>query len=313
MIFSEDQLRNFSKPLSNTEEARCRSAIKMVANALVSSGYIDKSINMGYDGLDKIEKRIKHKGKKYDLRLQLQGSYANNTNIKKNSDVDILIIQEDCFRAKYRPGVSREDYGFDSVDSKHKDLKNDIEKALRCYFKDRIERHNKSIKIRENNYIVNTDVVPSLQYRDYSNDFDFDKKNYISGILIISDDGQEIINYPEVHKKNGIDKNNKTHRRYKKAVRIVKKIYESMEEIEGISSYGIECLLYNVPDNIYNSNSNKYSVIIEDIINWLLDNNQLIDDFTEVNEMRRLCESEREKNTYIYFIKNIKDFYQYER
>lgn len=86
-----------------------------------------------------------------------------------------------------------------------------------------------------------------------------------------------------------------------------------MEEIEGISSYGIECLLYNVPDNIYNSNSNKYSVIIEDIINWLLDNNQLIDDFTEVNEMRRLCESEKEKNTYIYFIKNIKDFYQYER
>ena len=76
--------------------------------------------------------------------------------------------------------------------------------------------------------------------------------------------GKEISNYPKIHKSNGIDKNNKTNHSYKKIVRILKHIKNNMVE-DGItngdiiSSFLVECLVYNVPNNefAYISNLNE--------------------------------------------------------
>ncbi len=38
MIFTEEQLKDYAKPLSETEENQCKNAIRMVSNALKDLG-----------------------------------------------------------------------------------------------------------------------------------------------------------------------------------------------------------------------------------------------------------------------------------
>ena len=74
--------------------------------------------------------------------------------------------------------------------------------------------------------------------------------NYIGGIVIKADDGEEIINYPEQHIANGRKKNNNTNYYYKKMVRMLKKMRYLMNDnkyssANNVSSFGLESLLWN--------------------------------------------------------------------
>lgn len=40
MIFTEEQLRKYAKPLSETEENQCKNAIRMVVDALKTIGFM---------------------------------------------------------------------------------------------------------------------------------------------------------------------------------------------------------------------------------------------------------------------------------
>lgn len=125
-------------------------------------------------------------------------------------------MEEEQFRGKYRDGVSYKDYGFISVPSKQDTFKKVVYEALRQKFGKDVERKNKSIKINGNTYRKDADAVPALRYRNYLNDSLRNVDNYFPGILIRADDGEEIINYPELHIRNGIEKNKNTNHWYKK-------------------------------------------------------------------------------------------------
>ena len=76
MRYTESQLEGFTKPISDTENQRCENMIKMVKEA-IQDYYIetrDNKMNLS------------------DYEIFLQGSYANNTNVKQNSDVDICVM-----------------------------------------------------------------------------------------------------------------------------------------------------------------------------------------------------------------------------
>jgi len=103
---------------------------------------------------------------------------------------------------------------------------------------------------------VDADVVPAYRYRDYSQDFLLKATNYVGGIEIRPDSGGRIINYPEQHIRLGRKKNTETSYYYKKMVRIMKSLKEDMLENRkslpaSISSFGIESLLWNVPNKEY--------------------------------------------------------------
>ncbi|OMC75254.1 hypothetical protein BK121_04470 [Paenibacillus odorifer] len=82
----------------------------------------------------------------------MQGSYANNTNVRTQSDVDIAVVEEDTFRTQYRSGVSDSNYGFVNAPSRSKTFKDEIEEALKDKFGTDVSRENKSIKIYGNTY-----------------------------------------------------------------------------------------------------------------------------------------------------------------
>ena len=90
MKYTEDTLQFWTSPLSNTEEQRVKNTVSMIKNAVST-----------HDELSNCT-----------MEIFAQGSYANNTNVRQNSDVDICIMLTSTFFGDYVDGKSAADYGF---------------------------------------------------------------------------------------------------------------------------------------------------------------------------------------------------------
>jgi hypothetical protein len=324
MKFTESQLEGFAAPLSQTEEDQCKRAIGMVRDALKPLGFTDdnKPITALYEGTlaYSIELRSLYGNRK--IKLFIQGSYANNTNVRTQSDVDIAVIQEETFRTHYRSGAyypqSDADYGFVTVAPQQKAFKDEVQECLENKFGSDVERKNKSIKIHGNTYRKDADSVPCMRYRDYSADYRKDENNYVGGVVIFPDSGGTIINYPEQHIKNGKVKNTNTHLYYKKMVRIMKKmrylmvdsgIYSAMN----VSSFAVESLLWNIPDSHYLEYGQYRKVFhFKNIISYLKSHEADFSSYTEANGIKKLFPTYTDQTAMIRFLDDLDRFYEYD-
>lgn len=136
----------------------------------------------------------------------------------------------------------------------YRDYKNHVLAALRTKFESSaVTEGNKSIKISENTYHVNADVVPAFEYRDYKAANSTDPARYYAGIKFFDSYENPVINYPKIHIQNGKNKNVNTGYEYKKLVRIMKNVRLNMLEDgwidkDKITSFLTECLVWNVPN-----------------------------------------------------------------
>ena len=104
MKFTENMLSNYAAPLSESEDNRCKNAISMVSDALKGLGlYQDqRGIHKLYEDTYSYAVNMANSTGTRKVKIFVQGSYANNTNVRTESDVDIAVIQEEVFRTKYR-------------------------------------------------------------------------------------------------------------------------------------------------------------------------------------------------------------------
>jgi hypothetical protein len=279
--FSEESYTHWQRPASKTEEQRISNAISMMKKAVNSSDFL----------------------KSKDIDIFVQGSYGNNTNVRAESDVDVCIMLKDIFYAKYPDGYSGDDYGFTFVTNSFSTFRKEVIRALiNTYGEKNIKQGNKSIKIEPNSYRVETDAVPAIQYRNYHYNTSKSSNNFVEGIKFISQDGNEVINYPQRHIQNGIEKNKETQKRYKRLVRIFKRIRYKMiadgVSVDSvISSFLIECLLWNTLNSYFNNNESNSERVRETIV--YLFNKTKNDDclkWTEVSGMLYLFRSEKRWN-----------------
>lgn len=316
MKFTEQDLENYAQPLSDTEIEKCKNAIRMVRDAMKDSGFLDNSndIENLIEGTYTFGTILRNKSNNRKVKLFLQGSFANNTNVRQESDVDIAIILESTFTPKYRLGATATTYGHtDSTDSLYT-FKDDVQKALQYKFGNDVKRKDKSIKINGNTYRVDTDTVPSMRYRDYSHDYSDLDSNYVEGIVIYPDSGGTIINYPELHIKNGKTKNNSTNYKFKKMVRIIKKIRYIMQDngyssSNKVSSFGLESLLWNIPDSIF-AKYTSYRFVFDELIKYA--KKEDISNFKEANGIKDLFPNQPTLNDYKEFISDINNFFEYD-
>lgn len=316
MKYTEKQISKMASPISQSENEKCKNAIRMVRDAMKKLNYTD-------DGKDirsymtesysyALDLRQQYTGKK--ITLLVQGSYANKTNIPTESDVDVAVILESTFIAKYRAGATDSNYGFTDGTFSASELKDEVEKALKQHFGYQgVKRHDKCIKVIGNTYRVDADIVPAYRYRDYSNDYINDSNNYIGGIEIRPDSGGRIINYPEQHIKLGIAKNKVTKYNFKKCVRIIKSMREDMEEngyavSSKISSFGLESLLWNVDVSAYTKYSNILRYTFDEVISFFKNDFWKFDDYTEANGIKPLFPDIATKSAYQKFINDLYDF-----
>ncbi len=316
MKFTEEQIIKYSKPISDTEENKCKNAINMISNALRNMGYHEKQqIQLAYKDTFAYETMLQKNNTQ--IKLLIQGSYANNTNVRTKSDVDIAIIQEDVFTSNYRTGVVSSNYGFSNSDYTFKEYKKHIYNYLVNEFgDDNVKWKSKCLFVNGNSYRVDADTVPARRNKDYRNDFINDPSNYIGGISIISDEGETIINYPEQHIKNGRDKNKSTNLFYKKMVRIIKKIRYIMDDknissTSTVNSFMLESLLWNIPDYKYIDDLN-YIEKFQGIINYIkYISFKELNSYKEANGIKKLCETKENEQNLINFIKDLDEFFEY--
>lgn len=252
MRYTEETLESWISPLSQTEEQRVVNTIKMINNAVTS-----------YDRLSDCT-----------MEIFAQGSYANNTNVRHNSDVDICVMLTSTVFCNYVDGKTDTDYGYTTGSITYSDYKSYVVDALKAKFgSNTVTVGNKSICINANSYHVNADVVPAFQYRDFKIVNSTDPKKYVEGIKFHARDGAVVINYPKNHINNGKQKNNDTHYEYKKLVRIMKHIRNNMvddgkADSDKITSFLIECLVWNVPNSII-TGSNTWADTVENATAYL--------------------------------------------
>ena len=330
MKFTEYMLESYSQPLSPTERTHCQNAIRMVSDALKLLGFTDNGEiirPLVADTYAYTIKLLNHKTNR-EIKLFIQGSYANNTNVRTQSDVDIAVIQEEVFIPEYRPTwdpqpQSHADYSFITPSAPAREFKDEVEECLRRSFGSYVERKDKSIKVHGNTYRKDADTVPCRRYRDYRKDFRKDETNYIGGIVIFTDSGKMIINYPEQHIENGRKKNTVTFHHYKKMVRIIKTMRYLMEEskniifssaAKGVSSFVLESLLWNIEDQWYLENcrdSDKISSFSK-MISCLRTRKPFLRAYKEANGIKPLCENEEAYEKLCTFIDALAVFFEHD-
>lgn len=230
--YSEDTLNNWRKPPSDTEETKLSNIERMVRECINEDTTL-KSMGIKTFG---------------------QGSYVNDTNVRLNSDVDLNVQYIDAFYYNIPPNTTPSDFGLNNPSSySAPDFKNHVHSALVRKFGDDVKRKNKCIAIEGNTNRVGADVVPTWKYRRYSMD-----RSYVEGVRFLADDEQWVTNFPIQHIENGKLKNSRTQRRFKRLTRIHKQIRAKMVEdgksVSGnITSFLLECLLWNVPNRIFNN------------------------------------------------------------
>lgn len=318
MKFTEDQLKLYAAPLSETENQQCLNAIGMIRDALRLLGFTDdnKAITKMYEDTYAYTLQMRSLNGSRQIKLFVQGSYANNTNVRTRSDVDIAVVQEEIFQTIYRSGVTDENYQFSNASDTPKTFKDEVQECLEYKFGNDVERKNKSIKVHGNTYRKDADTVPCLRYRDYRQDYQNNVNNYIGGIVIKADDGTRIINYPEQHIANGRKKNNDTNFYYKKMVRIIKKMRYLMEDYhyssaKDMSSFGLESLLWNIQDDVFKKYS-TYRFEFGEIVDYIYNHIEALSIYKEANGIKMLCPLQSDVERYKYFIKDLKTFYEYD-
>lgn len=189
----------------------------------------------------------------YDFRLQ--GSYSNDTNIRGDSDVDVILKynQSFCYDASALSVKDQENLNqLPRATYTWDEFRSEAFTALANKFDGFVAQGNKSIKIKPDPPRLAVDVVVCIEHRKYTS-LDSPEKGVAFWTL---QDKHQIINYPKQHHDNGAKKNSNTGGLYKQTVRMFKNARNHLEDANIIGhdlapSYFLECLLYNAPDDAF--------------------------------------------------------------
>lgn len=227
-MISEDTLARWTAPSSDTEQEKQERAERMIRQAI--------------DDHEPF--------RECSLNVYAKGSYANNTNVRSDSDVDIAV---ECTEVRYWKESKKGNYEMPGNPYKGiwtpEKLRAELILAMKKKFPGQVDTSGvTAIQINANTARVNADVVPCFSYRYYM------ENGHRDGTKIFKVDGKSIVNYPLQQIRNGKDKNIKTNYNYKKCVRILKRIENAManeNKYKELPSYFMECLAYNCPDHVF--------------------------------------------------------------
>ncbi len=200
----------------------------------------------------------------------LQGSYRNTTNIRGDSDVDLVIELTsvsysnltDAEKALLKLGLAS---------YKWNDFRNDVIAALIGYYGAQFvdTSGSKSVKVLPNSGRLKADVVVAANYKYYEN-----LRVRAEGMTFWTlPSWQQVVNYPKLHYEKGATKNSaqRTNGWYKPTIRIFKNARNRVTDTNPFfrghfPSYFVEGLLYNVPDRVFGG---TYQATFLNILNRL--------------------------------------------
>ena len=268
----ESWLHAAARPASETEEAERDRTEERIRRAIRASSELPTSV-----------------------RVYAKGSYANNTNVRRDADVDIAVEWTDQFKVMTWGETERmtaAELAYTPVDDmiSPADFRARVERALRAAFGTGAvdTSGNKAIDVAGGSNALDADVVPCFTLRRYDSRY-----RYVEGTRLFPRNGGWIDNYPKQHYENGVAKNTATGRRFKAIVRCLKRLEAEMLEARTITravpGYLIECLVYNVPNDRFGHNRllDDTRAVFGFLWNGLRDD-EIYNDWAEVNDLKYL-------------------------
>jgi hypothetical protein len=268
MKFAEDQLARWASPPSETERQKMENAERAVRSAISAS--------------EKLKART--------IRVFAQGSYRNRVNVRGDSDVDVGIVCTNTFFWDGPPGATLESLGYAPGTYHYTDYKREVSEALVNFFgSGSVSQGSKAFDIHANSYRVDADVAPFFEHRRFE-----ENGTYLTGVEMRPATGPRIINWPEQHYANGVSKNEATGRSFKGLVRILKTlryamIADGISSANSVSSFLMECLAWNVPNNTLSYTS--WQSILRESLVYLFNNtmnDEACSEWGEVSELKYL-------------------------
>ncbi|GHC25189.1 hypothetical protein GCM10010082_17530 [Kushneria pakistanensis] len=223
----EDKLSGWTGPSSNTEQEKQDRTERMIRQAIDAHEPFNNC----------------------SLKVFAKGSYANNTNVRSDSDVDIAVECTECqYWEEHEKGDHLPSGAYEGIWTPEK-LRAEVLSAINKKFPGEVDSSGSTaIQVNSNSARVDADVVPCFSYRYYMGHESRD------GTMLFKADGSSIVNYPIQQKENGIAKNNRTGYAYKKGARLLKRIENAMAQngtFREMPSFFMECLAYNCPDSAF--------------------------------------------------------------
>lgn len=214
-------------------------------------------------------------GKSY--KVFLQGSYGNDTNIFKESDVDVVIRLDSIFTYNINNLPADQQAAFKAVHPDatytHTHFREHVLEVLYKRFGDAVEPGTKAVTISPLHNRRKTDVLIATKHRKYSRFIAIGDAAEVAGISFHKLDGTRVVNYPTQHRENLVTKNQATNDWFKHIIRIFKNARQKLIE-QGVleagvaPSYYLEGLLYNAPNHLFGT---SYVDSMVNVVNWLVE------------------------------------------
>ena len=231
-------LSQWIKPSSDTEQDQQDRAKRMVEDAIAA--------NPSFSGAQK--------------RVYVKGSYANNTNVRQDSDVDVVVELTECHYYDYSPGIEPGESDHPQYGGLWTPIlwRGAVQNSLVSAFgSESVSPGRIAINIAAvPGSRPSADVVPSFSYVRY------DAPNRGSpqpGSCVFPSDGSvKIVNFPQQQLDNGRAKNTSTGGRYKNSVRALKNaenVLSAASTISNLPSYFMEGLTFNVANAVLQTGS----------------------------------------------------------
>lgn len=200
--------------------------------------------------------------RRYTYETFLQGSYANHTNTRGDSDVDVVVMLTSVFEydsSRLNPFelLTFEQTFPGRAEAAITGFHREVTAALLDYFgPSRVSPRNKCIRVDKTTGYVDADVVPAYQYRNYLSFPTGTAPTVVEGIAIHPQSGGQVINYPKEHIKNGAAKNAQCQENYKPTVRQVKRLRRTAVDANLLGpkdapGYLLECMTWNAPRELF--------------------------------------------------------------
>ena len=209
----------------------------------------------------------------------LQGSYRNNTHLRRQSDVDVVVeltsmpVQDGSLLPVSQQRLLKE--RFPKPEYGWRRFRRDVLRAVTNRFgASRVKEGKKTLKVVMESPEIPVDVVVAvryLMYTEYSGQRSYKRTEGLG--LYLPAESRWAINYPHLHRRNGVVKEKSTNWWFRRTVRMFKNARAQLIE-EGrlgpnsARSYQIDCLLYNVPNRLL---AGSYRSAYSSALYWLRD------------------------------------------
>ena len=195
-----------------------------------------------------------------DFESFLQGSYKNDTNVYRDSDVDVVmrldstfyhdaqLLPGDQYAAFLRAYPGSAEYGLTQ-------FKAQVAGWLSQKFNG-VKVGSKAIFIPGSGARRDCDVLACAQFRYYYHFNSLNDQNKAEGICFFLNDGTQIVNFPKQHSNNCTAMHQATNQWFKPTVRIYKNMRNYLVDANVVRadlapSYFIEGMLWNIPVEKY--------------------------------------------------------------